>query len=205
MINLVTLLLPSKLANYMMWRISEFSSYFLTDELKKRKHQYSIVVQGIKLQEPRWRECISVVNNYLPFAVGSLYVRKHLPKESKTQVSDMVTTIKAEFKKILETVTWLDEKTRTLALKKLKKMDSRVGYPDELLNDEKMIAFYESAEFEESDDYLESILKLTKFVTNRTYNRLRVPQNKTNWFVYANPADVNAHYSKSLNDIRMFI
>ena len=188
-----------------MWRITGFSSYFLTEALRKRQLQYSTIINGNQLQEPRWEECVNIVNTYLPIAAGSLYVRHHFQKQSKKLVSDMVTRIKAEFKKILEIVTWLDDKTKKSALKKLKYMDTYIGYPDELLKDKKLIEFYQNAEFEESDNYLESILKINKFIANRSYERLRLPVNKTNWFTHAKPADVNAHYSKSLNSIRIFI
>ncbi|CAO1406059.1 unnamed protein product [Diamesa serratosioi] len=190
------------MANYIMWRITGFSSYFLTENIRKRQLQYSTIIDGNQQQEPRWKECINIVNTYLPIAVGSLYVRKHFQKKSKTLVYEMVTRVKAEFKKILETVTWLDDKTRKSALKKLKYMATYIGYPDEILKDKKLIEFYKNAEIEESEHYLESILKINKFIANRSYYRLRDPVNKTNWFTHAKPADVNAHYSKSLNSIR---
>ena len=192
------------MANYVMWRITGFSSYFLTEALRKRQLQYSTIINGNQMQEPRWEECVNIVNTYLPIAVGSLYVRKHFQKLSKRLVSDMVTTIKSEFKNILETVTWLDEKTKKSALKKLKYMETYIGYPDELLKEKKLVEFYQNAEIEESDNYLESILKINKFIANRSYSRLRRSVNKTNWFNHAKPADVNAHYSKSLNSIRAF-
>ena len=49
-----------------MWRITEFSSYFLTEALRKRQLQYSTAIIGKQEQEPRWEECVKIVNTYLP-------------------------------------------------------------------------------------------------------------------------------------------
>lgn len=50
------------IANYMMWRITGFSSFFLTEELRKRQLQYSTVLSGKQEQEPRWKECIDITS-----------------------------------------------------------------------------------------------------------------------------------------------
>ena len=191
------------MANYVMWRITGFSSYFLTEALRKRQLQYSTIINGNQLQEPRWEECVNIVNTYLPIAVGSLYIRHHFQKQSKKLVSDMVTRIKVEFEKILKTVPWMDDITRVSALAKVKSMVTHIGYPDELMDDQKLIDFYKNITVDENK-YLESILKINIFGTNRAFNKLREPVNKTDWITHAKPAVVNAFYSSIENSIRKF-
>lgn len=54
---------PKKtIANYVMWRITAFSSFFLTEELRKRQLQYSTALSGKQEQEPRWKECIDITS-----------------------------------------------------------------------------------------------------------------------------------------------
>lgn len=50
------------IANYMMWRITGFSSFFLTEDLRKRQLQYSTVISGKQEQEPRWKECVDITS-----------------------------------------------------------------------------------------------------------------------------------------------
>lgn len=50
------------IANYLMWRVTAFSSFFLTEELRKRQLVYSTVVSGKQEQEPRWKECIDITS-----------------------------------------------------------------------------------------------------------------------------------------------
>lgn len=50
------------IANYMMWRVTAFSSFFLTNELRKRQLVYSTAVSGKQEQEARWKECTDIAS-----------------------------------------------------------------------------------------------------------------------------------------------
>lgn len=50
------------IANYLMWRITAFSSFFMTEELRKRQLVYSTAVSGKQEQEPRWKECVDITS-----------------------------------------------------------------------------------------------------------------------------------------------
>lgn len=50
------------LANYMMWRIHSFSSFFLTEELRKLHLVFNTAVTGQQEQVPRWKECIDITS-----------------------------------------------------------------------------------------------------------------------------------------------
>lgn len=56
------LLFPRTIANYMMWRVTAFSSFFLTEELRKRQLVYSTSISGKQEQEPRWKECVDMTS-----------------------------------------------------------------------------------------------------------------------------------------------
>lgn len=50
------------IANYLMWRVTAFSSFFMTEELRKRQLGYSTAVSGKQEQEPRWKECVDITS-----------------------------------------------------------------------------------------------------------------------------------------------
>jgi predicted metalloendopeptidase len=189
------------IANYVMWRITGFSSFFLTDELRKRQLQYSTVLSGKQDEEPRWKECIDIVSGSLPISVGALYIRKHFKEDSKRVALEMVQNIRAEFEKILQNVEWMDDKTRAAAIKKAKAMSTHIGYPDELMDNKKLEEYYEKLEIN-PDIYLESVLKMSVFGTDYAFNKLRKPVNKTDWITHSRPAIVNAFYSSIENSIQ---
>lgn len=184
-----------------MWRITGFSSYFLTEQLRKRQLQYSTAISGKQEQEPRWKECIDLASGSLSTGSGALYVRKYFKQDSKAAALEMVNSIKEEFESILKTVPWMDSKTRAAALCKVKTMVTHIGYPDELMDDKKLIEFYKNVKVDE-DKYLESILSINIFGTDRAFKKLREPVNKTDWITHSKPAVVNAFYSSIENSIR---
>ncbi|XP_038121738.1 neprilysin-2 isoform X1 [Culex quinquefasciatus] len=190
------------MANYVMWRISGFSSFFLTEKLRKRQLQYSTALSGKQEQEPRWKECVDITSGSLPISVGSLYIRKYFREESKRAALDMVNDIKAVFVGILKKVDWMDEITRKSALEKVDSMVTHIGYPDELMDNTKIAEYYKDLQFKPEDNYLNTILYMNQFGTTKAFKKLRQPVNKTDWITHSRPAVVNAFYSSIENSIQ---
>lgn len=192
------------IANYLMWRVTAFSSFFLTEELRKRQLVYSMAVSGKQEQEPRWKECIDITSGSLSIALGALYVRKYFRQDSKAAALEMVNGIRKEFENILEDVNWMDDETRQSALNKLHSMSTHIGYPDEIMDNKKIEKYYENLSID-PNNYLASVLNMNVFGTDYAFNKLRKPVNKTDWVTHARPAIVNAFYSSIENSIRKFI
>lgn len=139
--------------------------------------------------------------NSLSIAVGALYVRKYFRQDSKAAALEMVSGIRKEFELILNEVNWMDDETRDAALNKLKGMSTHIGFPDEIMDNNKIEEYYDNLEIDE-DNYLTSVLNMNVFGTDYAFNKLRKPVNKTDWVTHARPAVVNAFYSSIENSIR---
>ena len=83
-------------------------------------------------------------------------------------------------------------------------MINHVGYPDELLDNQKVDEFYEKLEIKD-DDYFQSNLNLYIFQLEENLNKLGKPVNRSSWINHGGSAVVNAFYSPSENSIGMFI
>lgn len=116
----------------------------------------------------------------------------------------MVNQIRAQFERILKNIDWMDEKTRVVALKKLKNMDSHVGYPEELLNEDKINEYMEDLMDVDIELFYEACFKMLKCGVEKSNADLRKPVNKTEWTEIANSAFINAHYYANKNSIRKF-
>ncbi|XP_016962478.1 neprilysin-2 isoform X2 [Drosophila biarmipes] len=189
------------IANYMFWRIHGFSVGFLTEEFRKRQLQYATALSGRQEQEARWKECVDIATGSLGISVGSLYVRKHFDKDSKANALEMVNDIRSVFNDILDEVNWMDAKTKKEAKEKLHSMATHIGYPDEMLDNEKLASYYAKLDID-PDKYFESFLGMNIFGTDYSFNKLRLPVNKTDWVRHARPAIVNAFYSSLENSIQ---
>ncbi|XP_043651287.1 neprilysin-2 isoform X1 [Drosophila teissieri] len=200
------------IANYMFWRIHGFSVGFLSEEFRKRQLEYATALSGRQEQEARWKECVDIATSSmdeiceedfysLGISVGSLYVGKHFHKDSKANALEMVNEIRNVFNDILDEVNWMDSKTKEEAKLKLHSMATHIGYPDEMLDNEKLAAYYAKLDID-PDKYFESFLGMNIFGTDYSFNKLRLPVNKTDWVRHARPAIVNAFYSSLENSIQ---
>lgn len=189
------------IANYIMWRVAADSTNYLTDKLRKRQLEYAGAIIGQQSEEPRWKECTDVVTSNFEIATAASYVRKFFNQDSKAVALEMVNTIKEEFEEILKNVSWMDSTTREAALLKVKGIVNHIGYPDELMDDAKLVEYYKKAKVDETK-YLESILSLKILATDLEYGKLRETINKTDWRTHSKAAVVNAAYSAIENSIR---
>jgi predicted metalloendopeptidase len=144
-----------------------------------------------------------MTSKFFPIATGALYVRKYFSESSKATATEMVTAIKAEFETILHSVDWMDHKTRAEALSKVEKMDKHIGYPNELMDDKKLIEYYEEVQIDEKE-YLQSVLNLYHFRLTTETKKFREAVNKTDWRGRSEVAIANAFYQWLENSISEF-
>jgi neprilysin len=189
------------MANYAMWRITKISTYFLSENFRKRRLEYFTDVNGVQDLNLRWRECVEFTTSNLPISVSALYVRHFFSEDAKKEVLKMVENIREVFENILKTVEWMDAITREQALNKLKSMVIQIGYPDELTDIKKLEHYYEGLEIN-SDNYLETNMRIDQFLTDKTWLKLREPVNKTDWISFSEVTDINTYYSFRDNSIR---
>lgn len=188
------------IANYLFWRITEYSVYYLNNDIRKRQLAYNTVTVGKKELSARWKECISLTNTKLSTAVGAFYIRKHFHPEAKHTAAQMVEQIRQEFKDVLKQNVWMDEKTKLAANKKVDAIITHIGYPDELYDDEKLDAYYKPVKMNQTN-YLATILDINKFYMFYEFESLRKPVNKTDWILHSSPTFINAFYSFEENSI----
>lgn len=188
-------------ANYVMWRATASSISYLTENVRKRQLEYGTELSGRTEREPRWKECVDNAAGSFSLAVGSLYVKRYFKQDAKRTALDMVNGIREEMYKILSSVDWMDESTKTNAIEKARSMVNHIAYPDELLDNQKLLEFYEKLDIN-PEEYYKSLLNLTRFGTDYSFSKLRDPVNKTDWITHSRPAVVNAFYNSLENSIQ---
>lgn len=95
----------------------------------------------------------------------------------------------------------MDDESRAAAIVKANRMLLHIAYADELVDTNKLIAYYHDLELV-PDSLMYSIVKLNKFFEKRSLNKLRKPVNKVDWETHSRATLVNAFYSPTENSIR---
>ena len=94
--------------------------------------------------------------------------------------------------------------TKKIALEKLDTMNFHVAYPDELLNDTEINAYYRGIELE-GGNYLEGTLNASLFMVLKKYSLLRLPASKDEWDEHENVVTIDAGYGVLFNNIGNYI
>lgn len=88
----------------------------------------------------------------------------------------------------------MDDETKKIALEKLDYVKAYVGYPSELLDNEKLDNYYQNLKIHPKS-FIKNQLSLNSFHMSRNFEQLRVPFDRTrNWINLMSPTDVNALY-----------
>ena len=112
----------------------------------------------------------------------------------------VVEYIRAEFKKRLDELDWLDPVTRAKALSKLEKITPNIAYPKEILDDKMIDEFYSGLEIK-NDSYLLNSVRLKKFRKLKIAEEFRKKIDKKDWRTHGRAAIVSASYDALENSI----
>src|SRR5262252_9465490 len=152
---------------------------------------YQKALAGVEAQRDRWKRGVMLLNSQIGEAVGELYVAKYFPPENKAKMDQLVANLRTAMGERLKTLSWMDEKTRAEAEKKLTTFDPRIGYPVKWRD--------YSALTIEPGKIFEDVRNARKFEWNRQVARLNQPVDRTEWGM--TPQTVNAYYDPSMNQI----
>ena len=154
---------------------------------------YNKIILGINKMKPLYERSINIINKYLGEQIGKLYVEKYFPIEAKNKCLEMVHFIKKELKFYLKNKSWLEDKTKEKAIKKINKMNIKIGFPDVYEKD------YKKLDISKDNCLLENIILIRKFNLDYEYEKIYKKLNKNLW--YMNPHEVNAYYAPNYNEI----
>uniref|UniRef100_A0A8C3SEM4 Membrane metalloendopeptidase like 1 n=1 Tax=Chelydra serpentina TaxID=8475 RepID=A0A8C3SEM4_CHESE len=188
----------STIQNYLVWRLVIDRVSSLSRRFKDARANYRKALYGTTLEEARWRECVSYVNNNMENAVGALYVRETFAGESKRMVRDLIDKIREVFIETLDELQWMDETSKEKAREKAMAIKEQIGYPDYILEDQNEKLDQEYLNFNEHK-YFENSLENLRAGAQKSLKKLRERVDQDIWIIGA--AVVNAFYSPNRNQI----
>jgi len=194
------------------WRNVKSSLSFLNAAALDHALEYSKVLTGKKQYAPRWERCVKSVagldGKYLYYyegsltnAVAAMYAKMFFKLEAKEKADEMVVNIRAEFKKMLDELDWMDAATKARAHVKADKITPHMAYPKEILDDGLINEFYEGLELD-TGSYLKNYYTLKKFINLYYAKEYRKKIVKDDWRTHGGAAVVNAFYNPSENSIQ---
>lgn len=186
------------LANYMAWSVIQSLIATLPKNFRDASKVLRKALIGSEGIEVSWRYCVTDTNQVMGFALGSLFVRRVFQGKSKERAEEMIYSIRNAFKDNLPDLSWMDDRTRQLAREKADHINQMIGFPDFILNPEKLNGKYEGLELDENN-YFENNIKVNVLSLRENMEKINKPANKTEWEM--TPPMVNAYYTPTKNQI----
>jgi putative endopeptidase len=153
---------------------------------------YGKALVGQQVQEDRWKRCVTATDNAMGEILGKVYVKERFAGASKDMALTMVKDIEAAYEQALPGLSWMDDPTRALAVKKMNQVSPKVGYPDKWRD-------YSALEVSRSAGYGANALAARSFESKRQLDKVGKPVDRDEW--YMSPPAVNAYYHPLLNQI----
>lgn len=165
----------------------------LSDDLRTQAGAYSRFLTGQEAATDWVKAAFQLTNAFFADSVGLYYGRTYFGEQAKADITAMVKELIAQYQVQLNHNTWLSDATREKAIRKLKTMKIKMGYPDA----EPKLAL--QLHFADSDNLVQAVAKLTSQVQAFRFGQVGQPVDRTEW---AMPGYlVNACYDPSKNDI----
>jgi putative endopeptidase len=181
---------------YMKWTLLNSASGELTTTIEKANFDfYGKTLTGALKQRPREDRALQNVNRSIGEALGKLYVEKMFPAEAKAKAEKMIQNVILAYQYRIENLSWMSAPTKLKAIEKLKKINPKIGYPNQWKN-------YSALEIkspEEGGSFFENNRNLNRWNFKEDLEKLPKPVDKTEWGM--SPQTVNAYYNPSYNEI----
>ena len=177
---------------YLRWQTAHAAAPYLSDNFVNENFDFfSKTLRGVPQLRPRWKRCVSLVDEQLGEALGQEFVARAFSPELKEKASLMTRQIEHAMQEDITTLTWMSPATKQQALEKLHTLVNKIGYPDKWRD-------YSSVDIK-PDDFVGNVQRAAIFESKRDLNKIGKPVDRTEWGM--TPPTVNAYYNDQMNDI----
>ncbi|QCX38935.1 M13 family metallopeptidase [Aureibaculum algae] len=162
----------------------------LSKPFQDASFEYSKVISGQSVQQPRTKLMVRRVDQQIGFALGQLYVKRYFNEDAKKRALDLVNNFQTTLEKRIDKLDWMSDSTKVKAKEKLFAISKKIGYPDVWRSYDANI---------ERAQFFENVVALNKDDYQYQLKQLNKAPNRDEW--HTTPSTVTAYYNPSLNEI----
>ncbi|MCL2369156.1 MAG: M13 family metallopeptidase [Alphaproteobacteria bacterium] len=152
---------------------------------------FARTMSGTPLPRPRWERVLGVMDSAMGEYIGREYVARYFPPKAKARMENLVEYLRDAFREHIKATDWMDDETRTEALKKLDSFSAKIGYPDKWRDFTDLEVL--------PDSYWNNFMRAAIFNDAYELARIDQPVERGRWLM--SPQTVNAYYWSATNEI----
>ena len=177
---------------YFRWHVVNGTAQYLSKAFVDEDFAFNRkYLRGVAEQRPRWKRCVSDVDQLLGEALGHEFVRRTFTEKTKQDTVRMTELIEKAMAQEINGLDWMSAETKKQALVKLNGIRNKVGYPDKWRD-------YSAVQIK-AGDFFGNFRSAASFEAHRDLNKIGKPVDKNEWGM--TPPTVNAYYNPQMNDI----
>ncbi|CAN7940137.1 unnamed protein product [Ixodes pacificus] len=170
--------------NYFGWRLLYKLGPIAAHKMTTLNFNFNKVWRGLQGQEPRWRHCVSALNDpYEPiigYGLGKLYVDKYFNSTQKKDVESIAESVRDALRAVIQNYTWMDNETKEEAKKKLNNVVFKLGYPEKINQEDVLKDIYKHVgNVTLEDPFLDTYLTFRKNNAIRKLQKVHGPYNRS--------------------------
>ncbi len=177
--------------NYFRFHLIRNRAPYLDKQTFNNLFDFQKSLTGTTVPRPRWKRVIDAEENAMGEALGQIFVKEYFNENAKKRYTELVENIRDAYKDRIKKLTWMSDSTKEKALRKLNKINKKVGYPD------KWKDF--SAQKIDRGPYVLNVQRGKVWWHNYMMNKLGKPVDRDEWDM--TPQTYNAYYNPSNNEI----
>jgi putative endopeptidase len=183
---------PETLRDYLrLHLVHEFSPFLNKKAVDIDFHFWHEIVNGQKVQQPRWKQVMTAENEGIGFILGRLFVKNYFPPAIKARYAELVETFRKSYGNRIRKLTWMSPQTKAKALVKLAALNKKVGYPDK---------WKDYSELKVGrDSFCDNMMNAFRWMFQDELNKYGKPVDHTEWDI--TPQTFDAYYDPSKNEI----
>jgi endothelin-converting enzyme/putative endopeptidase len=177
---------------YMRWHLVKANSPYLSSAFVNADFEFfRKTLRGVQELQPRWKRCMTLVDQQLGEALGEEFVRVAFSPELKAKTLRMAQQIEQAMRQDIDRLPWMSAATREKAQAKLQTLANKIGYPDKWRD-------YGALDVKRGD-FFGNVARGNVFESRRMLAKIGKPVDRGEWGM--TPQTVNAYYDPQLNDI----
>uniref|UniRef100_A0A0K8RHV0 Putative m13 family peptidase n=1 Tax=Ixodes ricinus TaxID=34613 RepID=A0A0K8RHV0_IXORI len=197
---------PELLSNYLGWKQIVQLLPYTRSTLYTKYSQFMGSVDASFDKVSAQANCINQLMKNMKFVFGDLYTSAYFKLDVLADISEMITYLKESLTNLLEErqKDWLDSKTRSAAIKKVRDMYQLIGYPNWIKKPSELQSLYQFLPLVSSSMSYVSLMNMTlhnNFYANLKQLPTTVDRNKV---FPQDPAVVNGEYIPYTNALVLY-
>ncbi|MEJ7684906.1 MAG: M13 family metallopeptidase [Segetibacter sp.] len=177
--------------NYFRFHLIRNSAPYLDKQTFHNLFDFQKSLTGTTVPRPRWKRVIDAEENAMGEALGQIFVKEYFNENAKKRYTDLVENIRDAYKDRIKKLTWMSDSTKEKALRKLNKINKKVGYPDKWKD-------FGALKIDRGP-YILNVQRGKVWWHNYMMNKLGKPVDRDEWDM--TPQTYNAYYNPSNNEI----